>query len=114
MLKLRNVRYVPKLKRNLISVDQLVNGGMKITFDDDVCKITKGTMLIAHSKKEDTLYVGFRSINFSFFIGVGSLSVPSKTWTYGREGTLQRWIPEWHHEHSGTAGCGGDGVHRTS
>jgi len=50
-LKLRNVRYVPKLKRNLISVRQLANRGMKTTFDGDVCKITKGAMVMAHGEK---------------------------------------------------------------
>jgi len=38
--KLRNVRHVPKLKRNLISVRQLADKGMKTTFDGDICKIT--------------------------------------------------------------------------
>ena len=46
-LKLRNVRHVSKLKRNLISVSQLADGAMKITFDSDACKITKGAMVIA-------------------------------------------------------------------
>jgi len=41
ILKLRNVRYVPNLKRNLIFVRQLADGGMKTTFDGDICKITK-------------------------------------------------------------------------
>ena len=50
-LKLRNVRHVPKLKRNLISVGQLADGGIKITFNGDVCKITKGTMVMAYGKK---------------------------------------------------------------
>ena len=54
-LKLRNVKHVPKLKRNLISIIQLANGGLKTTFDGDVCKITKGAM-VAHGKKEGTLY----------------------------------------------------------
>jgi len=27
------------------------------TFDGDVCKITKGAIVMAHSKKEDTLYM---------------------------------------------------------
>jgi len=35
-LKLRNVRHVPKLKRNLISIRQLASGEMKTTFDSDV------------------------------------------------------------------------------
>ena len=50
-LKLRNVRQVPKLKRNLISVEQLADEGMETTFDSDVCKITKGAMVMAHGKK---------------------------------------------------------------
>jgi len=56
-LKLRNVRHVLKLKRKLISVGQLADGGMKITFASDVCKITKGVMVMAHRKKEGTLYI---------------------------------------------------------
>ena len=51
-LKLRDVKHVPKLKRDLISVGQLANVGMKTTFDGDVCKITKGAMVMAHGKKE--------------------------------------------------------------
>jgi len=50
-LKLTNVRHVQILKRNLISVGQLVDGGMKTTFDGDVCMITKGAMVMAHGKK---------------------------------------------------------------
>ena len=30
---------------------------MKTTFDGDVCKITKGAMMMAHGKKEGTLYM---------------------------------------------------------
>ena len=56
-LKLRNVKHVPKLKRNLISVGQLVDRGMKITFDGDVCNITVGAKVMTHGKKEDTLYM---------------------------------------------------------
>jgi len=56
-LKLRNIIHVPKLKRNLISVGQVADKGMKTTFDDDVCKITKGAMVIAHEKNEGTLYM---------------------------------------------------------
>jgi len=55
-LKLRNVRHAPKLKRNLISIGQLADGGMKTTFDGNVCKITKGAMVMAHGK-EGTLYM---------------------------------------------------------
>ena len=55
-LKLRNARHVSKLKRNLIIVGQLADGGMMNTFDGDVCKITKGAMVMSHGKKEGTLY----------------------------------------------------------
>jgi len=30
---------------------------MKTTFDSDVCKITNGAMIVAHGKKEGTLYM---------------------------------------------------------
>ena len=61
-LKLRNVRHAPKLKRNLISIGQLADGGMKTTFDGNVCKITKGAMVMAHRKKEGTLYMTSGSV----------------------------------------------------
>jgi len=57
MLKFRNIKHVSKLKRNQISIDQLADGGMKTTFEGDVCKITKGTMVTTHGKKEGTLYM---------------------------------------------------------
>ena len=57
ILKLRNVRHIPKLKRNLISVGQLADGGMKTTFDGDVCKINKCAMVMSHRKKKDTIYI---------------------------------------------------------
>ena len=56
-LKLSNVRHVLKLKRNLIYAGQLADGGMKTTFNGDICKITKGAMVMAHSKKKGTLYM---------------------------------------------------------
>jgi len=64
-LKLRNVEYRPKLKKNLIYIGQLMDGGMQTTVDGDVCKITKGVMVMAHGKKYTLHDVGFRSINFS-------------------------------------------------
>ena len=51
-LKLRNVKHVPKLKKNLISIRQLTGRGMKATFNGDVSKITKDAMVMAHGKKE--------------------------------------------------------------
>ena len=88
MLKLRNVRHVLKLKRNLIYVDQLADGRMKTTFDGDVCKITKSAMAMAYDKKEGTLYMklGSRtSISVaSSELNVGSMA--SETRAYELEG----------------------------
>jgi len=50
-LKLRNIIYISKMKRNLIFVGQPADGGMKPTFDGDICKITKGVMVMAHDRK---------------------------------------------------------------
>ena len=55
-LEFRKVRHVPMMKINLISVRHLSDRGMKTTFDGDVCKISKGVMVMAH-KKKDTLYM---------------------------------------------------------
>ena len=51
-LKLKDVKHVPKLKRNRIFVGRLVDAGMNNTFDGNLCKITKGAMIIAHGKKK--------------------------------------------------------------
>ena len=56
-LKLRNIKYVPKLKRKLISAGQLADGEMKITFNGDVCKIINGAMVMAHEKKKGIHYM---------------------------------------------------------
>jgi len=76
-LKLKNVRHVLKLKRNLISVGQLADGGMKTTFDGDVCKITKGAMVMTHDKKEGILYMMSSS---GASISVASLELDIGVW----------------------------------
>ena len=76
-LKLRNVRHEPKLKRNLISIGQLANGGMKTTFDHDICKITKGAMVMAHGKKVGALYM---TSDFGALILVALMEVAAGVW----------------------------------
>jgi len=76
-LKLRNVIHVPKLKRNLISVGQLADRGMKTTFDDDECKITKGAMVMTHNKKEGTLYM---MSSFKTSISIASSKLDAGVW----------------------------------
>jgi len=75
-LKLKDVKNVPKLKRNLIFVSQLANSGMKITFDGDLYKITKGVMITSHGKKEGALYMTSGS---TASISVASLDVDVDT-----------------------------------
>lgn len=53
---LKDVRHVPKLKRNLISVSQLYAQGF-LTSLTDSWKVTKGSMLIAKGDKIGSLYI---------------------------------------------------------
>ncbi|KAE8705357.1 hypothetical protein F3Y22_tig00110429pilonHSYRG00830 [Hibiscus syriacus] len=55
--KLKGVRHIPGLKRNLISVRQLDGEGYSTTFSGCEWKITKGVLVIAHGKKTGTLYI---------------------------------------------------------
>ena len=54
--KLKDVRYVPSLRRTLISVSQLACTGHVTTFTGDSWKITKGALVVARGKLEGTLY----------------------------------------------------------
>ena len=83
ILKLKNVNHVPKLKRNLISIGQLADVGMKTTFDNDVCKIIKDAMVVAHGKKKDTLYMTSSS---TASISVASSELDARVWQKGNEG----------------------------
>jgi hypothetical protein len=53
---LTNVRYVPNLKKNLISLGTLDSLGYGYSAKDGVMKITKGTMVIMKGKKIGNLY----------------------------------------------------------
>ena len=77
ILKLRNVRHALKLKRNLISVGQFTAGGMKTTFDGDVCKITEGVMVMAYDKKEGTIYM---TSGFGALILIASSELDLRVW----------------------------------
>ena len=61
MLILKDVRHVPSLTRNLISVGQLSACGMVTSFTADSWKMSKGAMVVARGKKEGTLYVSLGS-----------------------------------------------------
>jgi len=53
---LQDVRHVPKLKRNLIFLNQLYNQGFLIVLKN-TWKITKGSMVITKGDKVGSLYV---------------------------------------------------------
>jgi len=48
---LHNVRHIPALKRNLISIGQLDDEGHHTTFGDGAWKVTKGNLVVARGKK---------------------------------------------------------------
>ena len=54
---LEKVRYIPNLRRNLISVGQLDDEGHAILFVGGTWKVTKGARVLAHGKKTGTLYM---------------------------------------------------------
>ncbi|KAK2366240.1 putative mitochondrial protein [Trifolium repens] len=54
--ELKNVRHIPDLTKNLISVGQLASEGYTTIFHGDQWKISKGAMTIARGKKSGTLY----------------------------------------------------------
>lgn len=53
--KLKNIKHVPSLKRNLISIGQLDNEGYVTILVGGSWKITKDAMMIARGNKIDTL-----------------------------------------------------------
>nr|GEX02623.1 retrovirus-related Pol polyprotein from transposon TNT 1-94 [Tanacetum cinerariifolium] len=54
---LKNVRYIPGLKRRLILVGQLNEEGYHIDFRDQQWKVTKGSLVVACGNKHGSLYM---------------------------------------------------------
>ena len=53
---LKDVKYIPSLKKNLISIGQLDNTGYATKFEKSSWKIVKGAMVVARGTKSGTLY----------------------------------------------------------
>lgn len=53
---LQNVRHIPELKKNLISVGQLDDSGFSVVFSNGTWKVIKGALVLAKGKKTGTLY----------------------------------------------------------
>ncbi|GKA06782.1 retrovirus-related pol polyprotein from transposon TNT 1-94 [Tanacetum coccineum] len=54
---LKDVRYIPGLKRRLISVGQLDEEGYHVGFGDQQWKVTKGSLMVARGNKRRSLYM---------------------------------------------------------
>ncbi|GKC02913.1 retrovirus-related pol polyprotein from transposon TNT 1-94 [Tanacetum coccineum] len=54
---LKDVRYIPGLKRRLISVGQLDEEGYHVGFGDQQWKVTKGSLVVARGNKRESLYM---------------------------------------------------------
>uniref|UniRef100_A0A803LL22 Retrovirus-related Pol polyprotein from transposon TNT 1-94-like beta-barrel domain-containing protein n=1 Tax=Chenopodium quinoa TaxID=63459 RepID=A0A803LL22_CHEQI len=52
--KLEDVRYIPKLRKNLISVGQLDSSGYRTMFGEGTWKVSKGAMVVARGTKTGT------------------------------------------------------------
>ncbi|PKA62504.1 Retrovirus-related Pol polyprotein from transposon TNT 1-94 [Apostasia shenzhenica] len=55
--RLHNVRYIPRLKRNLISIGQLDNNWYKIIFGNSSLRIVNGAIVVARGIKKVILYM---------------------------------------------------------
>ena len=54
--ELKEVRYVPQLKRNLISVGALKALGLVVSIRDGVLKMTKGSVVVMKGDRQNNLY----------------------------------------------------------
>jgi len=54
--ELKEVRYVPQLKRNLISIGVLKALGLVISIRDGVLKMIKGSMVVMKGVRRNNLY----------------------------------------------------------
>ena len=53
----KDVRHVPDIRRNLISTGRLDDEGFTNSFGESKWKLTKGSLVVAKGKKQNTLYV---------------------------------------------------------
>jgi len=54
--ELKEVRYVPQLKRNLISVGALITLGLEVSIRDHILKMIKGSMVVLKDVCRNNLY----------------------------------------------------------
>ena len=72
-----DVKQVPHLRKNLISIGQLAREGNTIIFQGDNWKISIGLMIVVHVKKNGTLYLIARAC---CLIAIATENENSKLW----------------------------------
>ena len=53
---LTDVRYVPQMKKNIISVGAVESKGFKMTLENGILKVTKGFLVVMKEIKDRNLY----------------------------------------------------------
>ena len=77
---LKEVRHVPNLEKNMISIGQLGGEGCVTTLTDKTWKVTKGALVIEKGEKVGTLYL-FNGISNSFN-ALNSKGEDTKLWNH--------------------------------
>jgi hypothetical protein len=72
---LTNVRYVPKMKRNLISLGTLEVMGFKFSADNGVLKVSQGNRVVLKAERFNNLYY----LQGSTVTGTAAVSIASNT-----------------------------------
>ena len=75
---LKDVRNIPTMKRNLISIGQLGDSGCLSTFGETWWKVTKGSMVIEKGDRIGTLYLCPH--NTDYYISVASTETSAMLW----------------------------------
>jgi hypothetical protein len=77
---LKDVRHVPDLRKNLISIGLLENKGCISIFIDKVWKVIKGSLVIEKREKVGTLYLC--TCNIDSYISLASTKVDTTLWNH--------------------------------
>jgi hypothetical protein len=77
---LKEVRHVPDLRKNLISIGQLASEGCISIFTSNVWKVTKGSLVIAKGEKVGTLFLCTGNTDSS--ISLDSTGVDTTWWNH--------------------------------
>jgi hypothetical protein len=75
---LKEVKHVPDLGKNLISIGQLASEGCISIFTDKTWKVIKGSLVIEKGEKVGTLYLCIGNIDYS--ISLASTGVDTTLW----------------------------------